>query len=241
MRGARGIDFVGLFPVIALTDQNWYTTVSRTLTHERASRRIEVGGMNRRRADTVAGASVAAVLIVGGVLTWQAYQQQQAFERMGSMMGTSMGSAHGTNPLLYVLGTLLVGAVVGGGYLVVRDELTRTDVPDRSRTETANPTDAESVEPSEGNTQPAGDITPESQPQARVLDLLPDDERRILDPVLSSPGITQIELRDRSNFSKSKVSQTVSALEKRGLLYRERQGRTYRIYPSDDLRRNQAT
>ncbi|MGM0605053.1 MAG: helix-turn-helix transcriptional regulator [Halobacteriota archaeon] len=69
-----------------------------------------------------------------------------------------------------------------------------------------------------------------------VLDVLPEDERRVLEPVVASPGITQIELRDRSDFSKSKVSQTVSGLEKRGLLYRERQGRTYRVYPSDELR-----
>lgn len=196
--------------------------------------------MNRRRADTVVGGLVAAVLIVGGVLSWQAYQQQQAFEQMGSMMGTSMGAVHGTNPLWYVLGTLLVSAVIGGGYLAARDDLTSTDVKDRSQNEMAVPTHPEIAESSEGTTQPDGAINPESQPQARVLDLLPEDERRILEPVLSSPGITQIELRDRSDFSKSKVSQTVSALEKRGLLYRERQGRTYRIYPSDDLQQNQA-
>jgi len=196
--------------------------------------------MHRRRADTVAGALVVAVLIVGGVLTWQAYQQQQAFEQMGSMMGTSMGAVHGTNPLLYVLGTLLVSAVVGGGYLVVRDEFTSTEETDRSQTGMANQTDSESIESQDGSIRSEGQINPESQPQARVLDLLPDDERRILEPILSSPGITQIELRDRSDFSKSKVSQTVSALEKRGLLYRERQGRTYRIYPSDDLQQNQA-
>ncbi|MCL7418255.1 MAG: MarR family transcriptional regulator [Halalkalicoccus sp.] len=196
--------------------------------------------MNRRRADSVVGGLVAAVLIVGGVLSWQAYQQQQAFEQMGSMMGMSMGAVHGTNPLWYVLGTLLVSAVIGGGYLAARDDLTSTEVKDRSQNEMAVPTDPEIAESSEGTTQPDGAINPESQPQARVLDLLPEDERRILEPVLSSPGITQIELRDRSDFSKSKVSQTVSALEKRGLLYRERQGRTYRIYPSDDLQQNQA-
>ncbi|WP_255198979.1 helix-turn-helix transcriptional regulator [Halorarius litoreus] len=196
--------------------------------------------MNRRRADTVVGGLVAAVLIVGGVLSWQAYQQQQAFEQMGSMMGISMGAVHGTNPLWYVLGTLLVSAVIGGGYLAARDDLTSTDVKDRSQNEMAVPTHPESADSPEGGTQADGAINPESQPQARVLDLLPEDERRILEPVLSSPGITQIELRDRSEFSKSKVSQTVSALEKRGLLYRERQGRTYRIYPSDDLQQNQA-
>ncbi len=208
--------------------------------HEQVSRRIEVGDMNWRRADTVVGGLVAAVLVVGGVLSWQAYQQQQAFDQMGSMMGTSMGSVHGTNPLWYVLGTFLVSAVIGGGYLVIRDEVTSRDVTDRSQNEMANPTDPEGDESPEGTTQPDGAINPESQPQARVLDLLPDDERRILEPVISSPGITQIELRDRSDFSKSKVSQTVSALEKRGLLYRERQGRTYRIYPSDDLRQSQS-
>lgn len=204
--------------------------------------------MNRRRADTVAASLVAAVLVVGGALAWQAYQRQQAFEQMGSMMDGSMGAIHGANPLLYVLGALLLAAVVGGGYLAGRDEFAGTEAPERAQTESTEPTQStESTEPT-ASTDPVGSepddaavrsadpVTPESQPRARVLDLLPDDERRVLEPVLSSPGITQIELRDRSNFSKSKVSQTVSALEKRGLLYRERQGRTYRIYPSDDLR-----
>ncbi|WP_435093263.1 helix-turn-helix transcriptional regulator [Halorubrum sp. N11] len=196
--------------------------------------------MNRRGYDAVVGGVVAVVLIVGGVLSWQAYQQQQAFDQMGSMMDTSMGSIHGTNPLWYVLGTLLVSAVIGGAYLVVRDELGHTGVPDSSRDEPATPADLEGGESPAETADAAGDIDPADQPEERVLDLLPEDERRILRPVLSSPGITQIELRDRSDFSKSKVSQTVSALEKRGLLYRERQGRTYRIYPSDDLQQNQA-
>lgn len=195
--------------------------------------------MNRRPADVVVGGVVATVLVVGGVLGWRAYQRQQAFDQMGSMMGTSMGTIHGTNPLWYVLGALLVSAVIAVGYSMIRDELSSTDVSDRSETTGTNQADPESVESPEDDTRTVGDINPESQPQARVLDLLPEDERRILEPVISSPGVTQIELRDRSEFSKSKVSQTVSALEKRGLLYRERQGRTYRIYPSDDLQREQ--
>jgi len=84
---------------------------------------------------------------------------------------------------------------------------------------------------SDGEASTDGD----GQSVRQVLDLLPDDERRILEPVVESPGLTQIALRDRSDFSKSKVSQTVSELEKRGLLYREKQGRTYRVYPDDDL------
>ena len=214
--------------------------------------------MNRRRADTAVGVVLGVVLVVVGALSWQAYQQQQAFDRMGSMMGGSMGAVHGTNPLWYVLGTLLVSAVVGGGYLVVRDDLTTADAPGRPQGGTASSVDRESAEsaeepartedeirsecatPSEGEARSGGAIDLESQPRTRVLDLLPEDERRVLEPVISSPGLTQIELRDRSEFSKSKVSQTVSDLEKRGLLYREPQGRTYRIYPSDDLQQSQS-
>ncbi|WP_227380191.1 helix-turn-helix transcriptional regulator [Haladaptatus halobius] len=82
--------------------------------------------------------------------------------------------------------------------------------------------------------EPIDSSSPPSQ-KSTILDLLPEDERRILQPVLTSPGLTQIELRDRSDFSKAKVSQTVTDLEKRGLLYRESQGRTYRIYPDESL------
>ncbi|WP_254533358.1 helix-turn-helix transcriptional regulator [Natrinema gelatinilyticum] len=196
--------------------------------------------MNRRQVDAVVGFLVAAIVIIGGALSWQAYQQQRAFDQMGSMMGTSMGAVHGTNPLWYVLGTLLVTAIVGGLYFAVRDDLSVADVSDQPLNESPSAANMEVNGSPEGDVQSDGALDPEEQPRARVLDLLPDDERRILEPVLSSPGITQIELRDRSDFSKSKVSQTVSALEKRGLLYRERQGRTYRIYPSDDLQQNQA-
>lgn len=233
--------------------------------------------MNRRRADTAVGVVVAAVLVFGGAISWQAFQQRRALDQMmGSMMESSMTTAHGTNPLWYVLGTLLIAGVVVGLYLAFRNELTPTeardggDAGDASATaatqgattagessetvdegdsaastesstdaeptadtdsagDTGTPSDAESPSPS-GTT-----ASPTAQSGPRLLDVLPEDERRVLEPVVSSPGITQIELRDRSNFSKSKVSQTVSELEKRGLLYRERQGRTYRIYPSDDV------
>lgn len=74
----------------------------------------------------------------------------------------------------------------------------------------------------------------EEQKESSVaLELLPEDERRVVDPVVDSPGLTQVELRGRSSFSKSKVSQVVTTLEERGLLYREPQGRTYRVYPGE--------
>jgi DNA-binding transcriptional ArsR family regulator len=196
--------------------------------------------MNRRRADTVVGVLLGFVLLAGGVLSWRAYQQRRAIEQsMGSMMDSSIGTMHGPDPLWYVVGTLLVAGVIGSVYYVVRGELTDSEVADTAK---SLDSDQASVAPPtsiDDEASLATSINPESDPQGRVLDLLPDDERRVLEPVLKSPGITQIELRDRSDFSKSKVSQTVSSLEERGLLYRERQGRTYRIYPSDDLRENQ--
>ncbi|WP_136689373.1 helix-turn-helix transcriptional regulator [Halorhabdus amylolytica] len=209
--------------------------------------------MRRRRADAAAGLLLGAIILSGGALAWQAYRQRRAFEEsMGSMMDTSMETMHGPDPLWFVFGTLLIATVVGGVYILLRPELTSDGGPDRPGSIDAAPTtqnDGEStnrdparadpVDP-ESDTADGRSVNPEANPTERVLDLLPEDERRILEPVLDSPGITQIELRDRAEFSKSKVSQTVSDLEERGLLYRERQGRTYRIYPSEDLERNGA-
>jgi len=218
--------------------------------------------MNRRQADTAVGVLLGVVLLVGGSYSWQASQRRRAVDgTMGSMMDSSMGSMHGPDPLWLVFVTLLLVAVIGGGYLLVREELSTEGDSRSAATQSASPTaavDAESgtVDTGSGETEStstaaAGEptatesadagsesINPEAHPQRRVLDLLPEDERRVLEPVIDSPGVTQIELRDRADFSKSKVSQTVSDLESRGLLYRERQGRTYRVYPSDDLQTN---
>lgn len=207
--------------------------------------------VNRRRADTVVGVLLGVVLLSGGLLSWRAYRQRRAFDdSMGSMMDSSMGTMHGPDPLWFVFGTLLVVTAIGGIYLLVREDrsgpgesanVTRVD-PDTSSSpeSTVSPESSSSASPESTVSTDAGGEGegfrhPESMPRARILDVLPDDERRVLEPVLQSPGITQIELRDRSDFSKSKVSQTVSSLEERGLLYREPQGRTYRVYASDDL------
>jgi DNA-binding transcriptional ArsR family regulator len=186
--------------------------------------------MNRRRADAAVAVLVAAVLLGGGSLSWQASRRRRTVDQgMGSMMDGSMQTMYGPDPFWYAFGTLLVAVAVGGVYLLVREGGDAT-------TAGAGSAGAGVVDPpeSEGTVEPEP-ASPETRPRERVLDLLPDDERRVLEPVLDSPGITQIELRDRSEFSKSKVSQTVSGLKERGLLYRERQGRTYRVYPSDDL------
>lgn len=74
----------------------------------------------------------------------------------------------------------------------------------------------------------------ETEPQVD-LEILPEDERCILEPILDMPGITQVEVVARSDFSDAKVSQTLKALRQRGLVYREPQGRTYRLYPGSIL------
>ena len=199
-------------------------------------RPTEVGSVNLHRSDYGVGLLISAILVFGGFLSWQAYQRQRALGRMmESMMGSSPGPIHGTDPVWYVLGTVLLAAAVGGIYLALRDNFMSVPSSRKEGSAVSEATTAGQDFPDEADMGPEIH-NPEEQPEKRVLDLLPDDERRILEPVIRSPGITQIELRDRSDFSKSKVSQTVSGLEKRGLLYRERQGRTYRIYPSDDLR-----
>ncbi|WP_254766702.1 helix-turn-helix transcriptional regulator [Salinilacihabitans rarus] len=182
--------------------------------------------MNRNRTDLAAALVVGAVLLVGGVATWGAYRRWAALdETMGHMGGGA--AMHGTHPAWYLLGTVLVASVVAGVYLVVRDQVVPAAPAGTGRT----PREDESVDADDAD---AGRSSASSAAE-RVLDVLPDDERRIVEPVLESPGLTQIELRDRADFSKSKVSQTVTDLEKRGLLYREPQGRTYRIYPADRL------
>lgn len=203
--------------------------------------------MKRRVADVLAGLVLATVLVLGLYGTWQAYQRTQAVDgMMGPMMGGSMGGMYGPNPAWYALGTLVLVVLGGGLYMVVRDDLVnrRTGEPSSSDA-AAGPTrpgatieeasNRSRTEKPSSASRDDGAQVPSSAAERRLLDLLPEDERRILEPVLASPGLTQIELRDRADFSKSKVSQTVSDLEKRGLLYRERQGRTFRVYPDDSV------
>jgi len=200
------------------------------------------------RSDRLVAVVVAATLLAGGVLTLRATPQSGM---MGSGMHSPMAGAHGPAPITYAFGTALLAALVVVGYLLVRDSQTGNGEAERTASAAASDTssaaaqaatagatgeepdaDGTTTDPDEAaGVADAGDISPAD----RVLDLLPEDERRVLGPVVDSPGLTQIELRDRAEFSKSKVSQTVSDLEKRGLLYREPQGRTYRVYPSDDL------
>ncbi|UWG46836.1 putative transcriptional regulator [Halanaeroarchaeum sp. HSR-CO] len=213
--------------------------------------------MKRRTADVVVGGAIALVVIAGLIASWQAWQASQRASSgmmMNGMMTTSMST--GPSPIWILFGTVAVVAIIGVGYVVVREERTRQTAPRFERSPSAAHTATDGVVDGAENVAGTGSETATTEEQddgadsestangqesagvssrPSVLDVLPEDERRILEPVIESPGVTQIALRDRADFSKSKVSQTVSDLEKRGLLSRERQGRTYRIYPTDEL------
>lgn len=186
--------------------------------------------VNRKHIDGIAIVLISAIILTGGVATWQAYQQWRSSNEMGGHMGMDV-PVHGPNPLWYLLGTIVAVSVVGAVYIALR---TQIDSSTPTQNTAPVPSESDQTGPSAKRANEPGAAS-DSAPNRSILDLLPDDERRILEPVIDSPGLTQIELRDRSGFSKSKVSQTVTALEKRGLLYREPQGRTYRIYPSEKL------
>lgn len=156
-----------------------------------------------------------------------------------------MGMMPGMNPVWYLFGTLLVVSVVLGTYILTREQLAETlSATSASESNEADygsddgqntPKDKSMEDPSETQ-KPEPSTTDSPSADSVALRFLPEDERRVVEPVLETPGLTQVELRARSEFSKAKVSQTVSELEDRGLIYREKQGRTYRVYPGELLK-----
>lgn len=191
-----------------------------------------------KTVDRLVGLLVVALVVIGGYSGWIATRQ------MARQSGI-MGMTPGTNPVWYLFGTLLVVSVVLGVYILSRDQLADA----LSAKPSADPQDPEQGDAGGENTprdRSMGSTTKLSNDNAsttdppsadsKALTVLPEDERRVVEPVLDTPGLTQVELRARSDFSKAKVSQTVNELENRGLIYREKQGRTYRVYPGELLK-----
>lgn len=185
--------------------------------------------MNQKHADIIVAGVLAVILFVGIVSSAQLVLADDP--GMGHM--DSVPVLHFVGP---VVASLVVATLVGGMYLLVRDSLRGNRADQHSSGEATSETPPHEAAVTGHDDGMVGTVeTGDHSRRHPILDVLPDDEERILEPVIDSPGITQVEVRDRSGFSRSKVSQTVTDLEKRGLLYRERQGRTYRIYPADDL------
>jgi uncharacterized membrane protein len=64
-----------------------------------------------------------------------------------------------------------------------------------------------------------------------------EDEALLLEIIRENEGITQDSLRFRTGFSKSKVSALLLNLEKKGIITRERLGRTYKVFIADWIKK----
>ena len=193
-----------------------------------------------KTADRLVGLLVVGLTLIGSYSWWQAAQRARGGH---GMMGQMMGTMPGMDPIWYLVGTLTAVSIILGVYVMSREQVAETlpgstaggvTVDENWDDQLQRPNESPSPRPSE-QTEPAMAETKFSG-QPSPLMFLPEDEQRVLEPILESPGLTQVELRGRSDFSKAKVSQAVSELEDRGLIYREKQGRTYRIYPGELLK-----
>ena len=188
--------------------------------------------------DRLVGLLIVGIVLFGSYSWWQATQRIR-------MRNGMMGMMPGMDPIWYPFGTLIAVSVILGVYVISREQLADILSTPTTSVSSVAPTEKDQFEaadarssesPPEHSNHTATDVP--SSKQASALTFLPEDERRVIEPVLESPGLTQVELRGRSGFSKAKVSQTVSELEDRGLVYREKQGRTYRVYPGELLKDN---
>lgn len=200
-----------------------------------------------RAVDRLVGLLVVGIILFGSYSWWRATQRAQ--ERQG-MMGEMMGTMPGMDPVWYLFGTLVAVSVMVGSYVLSRDPLAsalaiqtlaETDPEERTEEHETVTRTARQGEHSSEHLARDSVTTDSDHVHPSPLVFLPDDEQQVVEPILESPGLTQVELRGRSNFSKAKVSQTVSKLEDRGLIYREKQGRTYRIYPGELLSNSSAS
>lgn len=62
------------------------------------------------------------------------------------------------------------------------------------------------------------------------LKAMDDNEKSVIKAIKEQEGITQSTLRYRTDLSKSKISQIVTAFERKHLIRREEKGKTYSIY-----------
>lgn len=68
-----------------------------------------------------------------------------------------------------------------------------------------------------------------------IMSALNEDEKKVITAVKEQEGITQSTLKFRTDFSKAKLSIVLSDMEKRGLIVREPEGNTYKVYLKKSL------
>lgn len=68
-----------------------------------------------------------------------------------------------------------------------------------------------------------------------VLKAMDDNEKKVLTAIKEQDGITQSTLRYRTDLSKAKVSQILTDFEKKHLIKREAQGKTYSVHLAENF------
>ncbi len=63
-----------------------------------------------------------------------------------------------------------------------------------------------------------------------IKKVLSEDEKKVLSEIKKAGEITQDSLRFRLNWSKAKISTILTNLDKKGIVQRQRTGKTYNIY-----------
>lgn len=182
------------------------------------------------------------IVLVGSIVLFGSVSWLRAVRSARNHMMTMPGM----DPVWYLFGTLIAVSVVVGTYVLSRDQFEQLLSTPSTSGPTTHDTRGDAAEssdhrrsvasPAQSSARSGGDsVSASTRERPSPVAYLPEDEQRVVEPILESPGLTQVELRGRSDFSKAKVSQTVSKLEDRGLIYREKQGRTYRVYPGELL------
>lgn len=64
---------------------------------------------------------------------------------------------------------------------------------------------------------------------------LDENEARVLKAIKEQEGIQQNTLRLRTDLSKAKVSQILTSFEKKGLIKREKQGKSFAVYLTENV------
>lgn len=63
-----------------------------------------------------------------------------------------------------------------------------------------------------------------------IKKVLSEDENKILNEIKKTKEITQDSLRFRLNWSKAKISTILTNLDRKGIIQRERTGKTFKVY-----------
>jgi hypothetical protein len=114
----------------------------------------------------------------------------------------------GMDPIWYLFGTLIAISVILGGYVVSRDQVAHVlSIPAPKAAEERSEFDSLSFQDSSLEAlleSPDHDVSAgsSSEGKAAALTFLLKDTRQVIEPILESLGLTQGELRDRSEFPK---------------------------------------